>query len=1316
MSQKPPDNPPKRPRWKLWIALGLLLAVGTSAAVTFAFLRFYTDGLAIYQPTRLSSPREVLWEPPVTLAKVSDAATDNYEPSVSADGQTLVFARGQAKHNADLMISRKVDGAWSDPQPLTEINTDADELGPELSRDGKHLYFYSDRAGGLGGYDIWVSAFDSQHWLPAVNLGPAVNTEFDEEGPAVGFDNGLYFSSNRPRRELTEAEKNSWRATLRELHRGGDYDIFVAPVLPPLEAPGLGNGSPAPGADPALVFAQATRVDELNSRASQGQLAFTPRGDFVYFSSNRAGGLGGYDIYRSRILHGHFQSPENLGSPVNTAADDMDPALAVEGYGLVFSSNRQTDPANKFQLYQSTSREVVAITDTAGLQQLWALLDRIKWPLLVLVIAAALLALMARMMRGRADLAMSLLRRCILASLVLHVLIALLLSTWIITTEIYDAAVKEPMEVSVNVDSLSEEKVALEIREQVSEVKQSDDTIKADIQIARLPVPEVEPVQEAAAQALQGPAFVAEPVVTQPTAPARTADAPEPHLDPAPDLRQIAALLPAPQMKLETQPDPKPAAAPAPQPAAVADAVNFTPTNSASPAESAPQPLASSSPMVRSAEPSGSPLSAIKLETPPLTAAPATLDAGPRPVAGLVALGSLEAAPSVQLEMRAPAPGTAAAEPKGIADPLASSSPMVRSAEPSGSETPAAAGLTPGSVLDLSKLADASAATGAASAVASPSPDAAALAAGRADSVSTLPVFRNTPGTAALTPISPEVATALEIGPTRKGLGAGAQPTPPSPMVRSSEPSGSPLALPAGSGRPVADASTSAAGSAKIAGVTDGSASALTEAPPPSTPVFGTGVTRQSLPAFKIRGDDTPGSLPAVAGLKLESRSGPSRVGTTESTGPKSLTADGGVARPAELGHGNGGGGPLVASLGVSNRQPSSLEKSAVGEALVASASPRAGKLDGALDVLGKGLPALPGALAVHLETAQVKDTEYALRNPSQRKKIIERLGGGKDTEEGVARALDWFSKHQEEDGRWSISKHGGEGGHDNASTAFAMLCYFGWGAKHTEAGPHQQTLIKAVNWLASQVKPNGDLTGDNGHGMYDQGVATMALAEAYGLTKDPALKDPLERAVAFIIKAQSKSHGGWRYRPGDGDGDMSVVGWQVMALRSARMAGIDVPDEPFALAAKWIDRCASGEHKGRYGYQPGGPTPPMTAEGMFCQQLLGVGPQDPRMQESAAYVLTALPTNGDHNYYYWYYGCLSMYQHGGDAWEKWNDTVKPLYLASQVRDGDNAGSWNPAGQWGGPSGRVVTTAMATLSLEVYYRYLPMYKTEFSKK
>ena len=350
------------------------------------------------------------------------------------------------------------------------------------------------------------------------------------------------------------------------------------------------------------------------------------------------------------------------------------------------------------------------------------------------------------------------------------------------------------------------------------------------------------------------------------------------------------------------------------------------------------------------------------------------------------------------------------------------------------------------------------------------------------------------------------------------------------------------------------------------------------------------------------------------------------------------------------------------------------------------------------------------------LEERPAVEEPYQLRQPERRAKVLESLGGAPETEEAVRRALSWLAAHQSDDGRWDIAnfdakcgKCGGKGeyGKQNvAATALAVLAFLGAGQSHKTAGPHQEAIARAIAWLVAQARESGDLRGQGN--MYDQGMATIALAEACGMTHDPSLRLPVTRAAKFIAGAQNRETGGWRYFPGE-EGDTSVFGWHLMALKSASMAGLPVSQEAIKRAEGWLDRVGGGEHGGLYGYQSQKPSPAMVAEGMFSRQLLGRLPTDPSMIESAEYLLKYLPEAGDPNMYYWYYGTLAMFQHQGPSWEQWNRAMRKVLLSRQEASGAAKGSWPPGGQWGKQGGRVIETAMAALCLEVYYRYLPLY-------
>jgi hypothetical protein len=329
---------------------------------------------------------------------------------------------------------------------------------------------------------------------------------------------------------------------------------------------------------------------------------------------------------------------------------------------------------------------------------------------------------------------------------------------------------------------------------------------------------------------------------------------------------------------------------------------------------------------------------------------------------------------------------------------------------------------------------------------------------------------------------------------------------------------------------------------------------------------------------------------------------------------------------------------------------------------------------------------------------------------------VIEALGGSEATEGSISNSLVWFSKNQEEDGRWDCKKHGGQEGHDVGATSLALLCYFGWGMKHNEPCLFQAQVKKALDWMLKIGKEDGDMRGPTpaSNGMYDQGMAGIALCEAYGVTKDPVLFVAASNAVKFIVDAQSKS-GGWVYGPaGGGHGmDLSVFGWSFMALNSAKQAGIPFDESALIKASNALDYVTFGTNSGVYGYNgppaESGGAPSMMAVGMFCRQLQKYPPGHGRMKETAEWLRKRPLAQGGFDAYYLYYTTLSLYQHQGEIWEEWNNKMKEVVPPLQIQTGDDAGSWNPGGQYGSYMGRVVMTAMTTLSLEVYYRYLPMY-------
>jgi hypothetical protein len=345
----------------------------------------------------------------------------------------------------------------------------------------------------------------------------------------------------------------------------------------------------------------------------------------------------------------------------------------------------------------------------------------------------------------------------------------------------------------------------------------------------------------------------------------------------------------------------------------------------------------------------------------------------------------------------------------------------------------------------------------------------------------------------------------------------------------------------------------------------------------------------------------------------------------------------------------------------------------------------------------------------------------FALRKEEARKPTLTLMGGNAETEAAVGRGLDWLAAHQGDDGRWSLQfacrNHtcDSPGGNqsDPAATGLALMALLGAGQTPAH-GSHGESLKRGLRWLVGQQKPDGDLSGGQGSRMYGHGLATIALCEAVGLTGEADLRDPARKALEFIVTAQDPASGGWRYDP-RGGGDTSVLGWQLMALKSGEMAGLLVPAEAYTRAGRWLDAVSAGPDKHQYGYLPGhGPTAPMTAEALLARQYLGLPRDSAAMREGAEFLMTHLPLFEARNTYYWYYGTQVLFHLQGKAWTIWNGKLRPMLLASQVRDGPSAGSWSPRqptqDAWSDQGGRLYETALSVLMLEVYYRHLPLYQ------
>lgn len=352
----------------------------------------------------------------------------------------------------------------------------------------------------------------------------------------------------------------------------------------------------------------------------------------------------------------------------------------------------------------------------------------------------------------------------------------------------------------------------------------------------------------------------------------------------------------------------------------------------------------------------------------------------------------------------------------------------------------------------------------------------------------------------------------------------------------------------------------------------------------------------------------------------------------------------------------------------------------------------------------------------------------YADRFAEDLTELATERGGSSQTEDAVKSALAWLAVNQSKNGGWDASKFGaGEErvvlGHnrqgagaeaDTGVTGLAVLAFLGSGNSHLH-GTYRNEVAQALEYLRQHQRADGSLFGEAElyARMYCHSMATLAACEAYAMTRDRRLDPMCRAAVSYSLAMQHPSDGGWRYRRGD-TGDTSQLGWVLMALKSAQLAGIDVPDVTWTRAERFLRRVKRGEHGGLAAYRPDGPpSRTMTAEAWFCHQLLqadrGGSINPSAIREAVVSLEQELPSPSNRNLYYWYYATLAMHQNHAnspedtESWDEWNHALTTTLIATQESDG----SWDANTVWGGYGGKVYTTSLSALCLEVYYRYNP---------
>jgi hypothetical protein len=311
-----------------------------------------------------------------------------------------------------------------------------------------------------------------------------------------------------------------------------------------------------------------------------------------------------------------------------------------------------------------------------------------------------------------------------------------------------------------------------------------------------------------------------------------------------------------------------------------------------------------------------------------------------------------------------------------------------------------------------------------------------------------------------------------------------------------------------------------------------------------------------------------------------------------------------------------------------------------------------------------------------------------------------------------VDRAVDFlFNTQSKTEGCWTA----GRSGKSVAITSLAVMAFLSAGHVPGE-GKYGKTIEGGVRWVLSMQKPNGLLANDGGHEMYHHGIATLMLAEVCGMVEKDLRKEvrrAVEKAVAVILKAQRTSgvhKGGWRYRVQHvGGSDISVTGWQVMALRAAKNLGCDVPPDTITSAVDYIKRCQ--DRAGGFRYMPfASVTVPCTGTSILALELAG-GKDEHRSDAvllGANYLIRNdnLPRWQSHHFFYGiYYGAQATFQVGGNYWSTYRARLHQVMLRYQ----SSTGSWLGSG-YDANYGPNYCTSMAVLALTVEYRYLPIYQ------
>ena len=372
--------------------------------------------------------------------------------------------------------------------------------------------------------------------------------------------------------------------------------------------------------------------------------------------------------------------------------------------------------------------------------------------------------------------------------------------------------------------------------------------------------------------------------------------------------------------------------------------------------------------------------------------------------------------------------------------------------------------------------------------------------------------------------------------------------------------------------------------------------------------------------------------------------------------------------------------------------------------------------------------------------------------------------GGGKGFDEALEDALRWLAAHQSPDGGWeaagfdrwcdgqpvtdpSLRPDGlGKALYDPGVTGLALCAFLGAGYTNRGNHPFNKVVGRGLRYLKNIQDPEGCFGARSTQQyIYNHATASLAMVEAYGMTGSGVFKRSAQKAVDFIALARNP-YFAWRYGVKPGDNDSSVTGWMMMALKSAKLvndeaatrgrpAPLTYDESAFDGIKSWLDKATDPDY-GRVGYVqrgtgparpqelvdrfPGEKSESMTAVGVLARIFIGEDPRKSDLVKKGAALCAQLPptwnpSDGSIDMYYWYYGTLGMFQVGGKAWDTWRKAMDKAIVQTQRKDTDVClykGSWDPIGPWGLDGGRVYSTALMAMCLEVYFRYPKVFGTQ----